>query len=96
MNICERHNLKNGGKDKKKYKSNTTKNQATLLQLGFTKMVIKFENQNKPENQKQHNSIDRLLSIKIGYHLSLYKGKKARMKDWSKIWLKRVKDYTAC
>ena len=34
-----------GERIKKNSKSNTTKNQATLLQLGFTKIAIKNENQ---------------------------------------------------
>ena len=59
----------------KRIKKNLTprleKNQATLLQLGFTKMVIKNENQKKPENEKQHNSIGRFLSIRIGSYLPL-------------------------
>ena len=57
---------KNGEKDKKSQIPIQQKKQATLLQLGFTKMDIKNENQKKPENQTQHNSIDRLLSIRIG------------------------------
>ena len=68
---------KNGEKDKK-VKIHRQNNQATLLQLGSQKcqeMKIK-----RNQKKKQHNSIDTLLSIRIGYYLSLYKGKKARMK----------------
>ena len=41
-------------------------------------MAIKNENQKKPENEKQHNSIGRFLSIRIGSYLPLCR----KVKEW--------------